>query len=513
MLLFIKKGVKMSTIHRREVVKTIGLLLAGVGAGILGEKWSDASTSGEIITTSQATPQPDSVTGLYPKTSVHRTKETEQAFPIIEARVAEWVNGAVGDVFIVAPEDIVSSVTDTQTRALLSTAMQMKKSHDDGIASLSSLNAFIDENQIMFKMEEATRYFLKNKFPAIYASFGNDEDTQLDEIKSLASDFFYGSASARPFSQNANSPRYDSALIISPYYDLTKQQRAATLAKIPLHALPPIPGTDAEWAAATFAHECSHITYSSNYGLNAETAADMGFKAIYSAEQAKPDGVFKTRGLDNIWSACRSIAAVLIPGGNSHATSAPLHAENTSKDAPATSANQYEIAVTSLRKIIAYEITKNTPFLAKASLINICESILGDTEYLDGKGKIIIVDGEETILKDIINTLKTDTPLHMDIAELLMKTLRTKTKESIDGALYESYITYGLSSIQDDPALTYKTLAALHMNGDLDEMPLEKQYASDFLGAAETYFSTYFKTGFNRYKIDRHNTPAPEPSR
>ncbi|HBR67971.1 MAG TPA: hypothetical protein DEA55_01180 [Rhodospirillaceae bacterium] len=289
----------------------------------------------------------------------------------------------------------------------------------------------------------------------------------------------------------------DSALMTTPFMDMTKVRMASAISNIPESELKHLPGTDAEWRTIILFHEVGH-TSQTPYDLNrdklmSEAGADQTMLTL--EKEALERGIIKTPGIGEAFMAMRALGSISVLKFHGDHSTGPA-VQTPGEDAPYNGSG--ETALSGLKAAIE-KIYSKVGF-----------DVSGPSDAVDVMNGIInkvgdIPENERTLIKETIKTIQSKKYTLDDVNNMvsqMQKNLSKDTKAIFESALQNAIFSNGAEILDNDPHLKYETVRHMYEAGDFDDNLIGKQYAKEFLDAAVKYAPGYFGI---------QNSPEPKP--
>lgn len=408
-----------------------------------------------------------------PETEVFATKRTWKNFPIIN-NMHEWLAGNIKTVYVVSPEDF-----DTPAiRKAIKTVRGITTEKSGLTEALQYVTA--PENQLAITGE------VKSILDSVMQESGFSRHMSDEQMSDFAIQLVSGAGTTYRLNKDITKPGNDVAIITTPYANMTKQEVAAAISGLPLWALKNIPGKDADWRAIVIMHEAGHARhYGSEVDIGEEMRADLDGDAFYTYELKRAN--VKTADLYDCFQSLRAIFSVTYFEEDTHITNAAIQSSNESF-APKGSKQDFIKGLAFLHQKITERI--GFVYAGQSHFAIPLHNILNFKPPYEGMEKIILNSADERVLREMLQQLS---ELEVEGFQKSMDKLSAATKPKIEKVLEAIKTGIGSFLAQHNPPLLYKTVAQLY-DGELDDNPIAKQYAYEFLVGAAKYAPDHFKT-------------------
>lgn len=406
-------------------------------------------------------------------TQVFATNLTRKNFPIID-RIPEWAQGRIKEIYVLSPEDINGPA--------FRDAVKTVKSVTGEKLTMAELTAYLGKEERHPAIVNEVREFLKTGLPEEVVSYITEEHL-IDITNQMAS----GGAANFRFNRDVTTSDKDFAIIATPFADATKEECAAQVAYLPASAVENISGEDEEHRNFIIMHETGHATrVVFNSDLAEEVRGDIDGNSFYTIELKR--GTVKTAQVPDCNQKLRAIANILDPDTETqvHMTSAAIQSEGEGP-APKGNAKQFADGLAFLKTMIANNI--GAVHVGMSNYGAFLNNILNGVAPVEGHEIIIHGTSDEKIIRGMLKSLSGDPEEYFKLLDQLSEGVKEKVQALMD----DTNIQQGNVIARYNPPLVYKTVADLYQQNLLDENPFGKQYAWEFLIAAQKHAAKYFE--------------------
>ncbi|NCC23317.1 MAG: hypothetical protein EOM26_12795 [Alphaproteobacteria bacterium] len=325
----------------------------------------------------------------------------------------------------------------------------------------------------------ALKSFIQNNFPDFpVEAFEND-------ITSLGHDVAFGKGRAEDADLDGDG-RNDVGITIGPSRHQTKEEAAASLARLDTDKIGNIRGTDIEWQVMAIAHEIAHHDQpekSDGKRLIWEVEAEQGM--VHFMRSADKKGLLSDIGAVDDHTLVRNLSGFYFKDDmRTHVVGPGVRTPSEGAVPVADEDIDFQNPLHDAQMAIAYEVGKE--LVGKSQL----QDALGDMLRSEG---IYSLDSYELPRMDPVHR-KTIVDMHkgnLTIDEGLAM-LPGETRSQIEDNFRSEIQVAGIGALRDDPALMYETTRRLYQQGDFDSSPVGKQYAYEFLSAAQKFAPEHF---------------------
>lgn len=359
----------------------------------------------------------------------------------------------------------------------------------------------LSEGQIAETTKNAIRDNIRE-----YMRINHPDSAVADEFLENSAKAVQEETPAHSLSLEIQEDGYWSGGVILIELDMKKSDFASPVSGLPESALKNVPGTDAEWRALALMHEAGHVhatplyMYASGNELATEIMADQAMVLFASDPFAR--GIIKTPGVAEAAMGMRAIGALDKYLDEDHATGPGVRTE---EEATAFAGNFIEKPTIFSKSNFQYDLDHLRKKLATKigdPLMTISDIGMAIKEALNDKG-IAIPGNDQKIMEEAVAKIFSGNSYTKAQIEAMLAPLDSAGGGyHLDRAREKLTIAKGASAMESDPHLKYETVRRLYQDGSLDDTPIAKQYAKEFLEAAEKYAPDYFGV---------KNSPEPKP--
>lgn len=305
------------------------------------------------------------------------------------------------------------------------------------------------------------------------------------ELMSLGENAAFGKGRAEDVDMN-NDGINDIGITIAPSRAQTKEQAAAKFAGLEEHEIKNISGTDVEWQILTVAHEIGHHDQpGKSAGMNLVWEVEAEQDMVNFMVAAHQKGLLSDLAVADEQTRLRSLKGFFFKSDlYTHVVAAAVQtpSEGSAPNA-AEDLDLQEPMHTALMQV-AFEIGKD--------LITDEDRVEALEEMYRKKGAYsldtrMLPPMEIEDKKILIGIFKDGNDLHEGL-EKIPEELKAKIEENL---ISETNII-GIGALRENPALMYETTRRLYLQGDFDTNPIGKQYAYEFLAAAQQFAPDHF---------------------
>tara|TARA_R110002095_G_scaffold204994_1_gene188034 strand:- start:232 stop:1476 length:1245 start_codon:yes stop_codon:yes gene_type:complete len=326
--------------------------------------------------------------------------------------------------------------------------------------------------------------FIKRNFPDF------DADKFDDEYLSLGRNAVLGQGRAQSLDVDGDG-KNDLAIVIAASRDQTKEQAAAKSAHLTPDNIKNLRGTDLDWQAMTIAHEIGHLSQpnkSRDKNLVWEIEAEQDMVQFMTTAHKK-GLISDLRAVDDL-TLIRNIGSFYFKDDlQTHVVGPGVQ---TPSEGPVPVAEHDHVfqeplhqAQMDVSRAIGVDLINDT------HRIKVLEKMLGERGlYSFDAYKLPPMEIEDK--RAIVDILRGKVSIEDGVA-VLPADVQDKIAETFEN---ETEIL-GIGALMDDPALMYDMTRRLYLSGDFDDNPIGKQYAYEFLTAAQAHAPENFSV-FNQ---------------
>ena len=313
-------------------------------------------------------------------------------------------------------------------------------------------------------------------------------DKVLPSVKS--GNAFYATVSMSEISKSYGLDS-NAAIIATSHFDISKNLMAGFLTGISAQNFKNLPGSDMEWHSIVIMHECAHAREpnaasrkngnSAIERLSLESRADQFAVEQYRSEVEA--GNLKDPRVPEAYMAMRAIGAFTKLYDREHATGAAVRIPG--EEPPQGGTGEYfdYQRDQALNKVYMFAgMGMQDAGSRTSALLTILDHMTADGESISEEDNQIIDD----ILTD------SSAMAEQEIFDVRIKALSPHLQEAIKGELEFQALNVGTTAVTTDPQLLYESTRQVFFRGGFDDDPIQKQYAREFLGAANKYLPGYF---------------------
>lgn len=388
-------------------------------------------------------------------------------FPFLE-RLPQFAREGIGRILVLTPEDI----TDEKAKDRM--ALNRRFNNDE--ITIFEYEKAVEENYIDSSKigYDALEKLSPTHNQALQSSIAYEE---------LGKDLLMGFTSTLSIDTDITAKDNFTLILVTPRADETKEESASGLTNgfLKPKEIKNLPGTDEDWLNASLIHEINHNPNFTITGLGAEIPADTGVqkhwaKAIFNTQ------AHASQLVPQAWLEMRAIGSFSPRGGTSHATNAAIQSGDEGLP-PNGTEEQFKDALDETTKYTFFSITPFFPSLYLYPAIN----LVNGAPLAEGEPVCVINKADEVILQEMIKD-----PYAADFNDK-RNTLSEETGSVLWQAVYNDHADLGSYQSMANRPLFFKTTYEKYKNGDYDPAPIGKQYAYEFLKAADKYAPDVFE--------------------